>query len=97
MAKHKTIPKLLNTHVLLIVLTLVVAAGGVIAFIINQSQSNYVPEVMGEPNLIVDETVLDYGDMSFGEPVRAVFNIQNTGDQTLRVLGEPRVELVRGC
>jgi hypothetical protein len=97
MAKYKNTPKPLNTRALLIVLPLVAAAGGVIAFIIYQSQSNYVPEVAGEPNLVVDETVLDYGDMSFGEPVRAVFKIQNTGDQILRVLGEPRVELVRGC
>jgi hypothetical protein len=88
----------LKTWHLLAGLAVVAVIGGVIAFLVSSSStSSYVPEVTGRPNLVVDKEVLDYGDVRFEAPVKAVFNVKNTGDEMLRILGEPRVEIVRGC
>ncbi|MDX1994552.1 MAG: hypothetical protein SF029_19375 [bacterium] len=58
---------------------------------------DFEPEVTGAPSMVVDNDTQNYGNVSFGQPVNAVFTLRNVGDEPLRILGEPSVELVRGC
>ena len=51
----------------------------------------------GTPHLQVDSDQIDLGRRIFNQPVRAVFNIKNTGDGTLK-LDVPRVaNVLEGC
>ena len=47
--------------------------------------------------LATDREVIDFGAVKYNVPVQATFRLRNTGDAPLRVMGEPRVELVQGC
>jgi hypothetical protein len=49
------------------------------------------------PRLVVDRDTIDLGAQPFDRSVSAVFQAKNVGDITLRILGEPVVELVAGC
>jgi hypothetical protein len=40
---------------------------------------------------------VDYGDVKVNTPIETIFHIRNVGDQPLQILGEPQVEVVRGC
>ncbi|HML22447.1 MAG TPA: hypothetical protein PKD09_12415 [Aggregatilinea sp.] len=59
---------------------------------------NFEPEVTGAPRVeIVQDEVIDYGDVKLGTTVNTVYTVRNVGDEPLVVSGEPRVELVEGC
>lgn len=58
---------------------------------------DFEPEVTGAPRVAVTQDVIDYGEIKLGTTVNTVFNVRNTGDETLVVLGEPRIELMEGC
>ncbi|MBI5029291.1 MAG: hypothetical protein HZB51_02100 [Chloroflexi bacterium] len=64
---------------------------GVVVFLVtNQS-------VSGIPRFQVDQEKIDLGNRIFNQPVRAVFNVKNVGDGTLK-LETPRVaEVLEGC
>ncbi len=68
-----------------------------LVLITSQSTPPYTPEVQGAPHAEVATTVIDHGDMQMEAWAESVYTIQNTGSQTLRILEEPRVELVQGC
>jgi hypothetical protein len=55
------------------------------------------PMVTGAPRLAVSQELVDYGEIKVNTPVETVFRVRNIGDQPLRILGEPEVELVEGC
>jgi len=55
------------------------------------------PQVTGSPKLSVDRDSIDFGKVPLDQTVRAEFKLKNVGDRPLRILGEPRVELVKGC
>ena len=55
------------------------------------------PQVTGGPKLSVDRDSVDLGKVPLDQTVRAEFKLKNVGDRPLRILGEPRVELVKGC
>ncbi len=57
----------------------------------------FVPEVAGAPRAEFDQTRVDHGVVAFNQQVESVYRVRNVGDQPLRILGEPRVELVEGC
>jgi hypothetical protein len=76
---------------------LVVVVAAVIAVITGSQRAPYEPEVAGAPRAEVDQTAIDHGAVRFEQQVESVYRVRNIGDQTLNILGEPRVELVEGC
>ena len=87
---------------------LILIVGGVwLIWPLNQTESNTVslaavdhnfePEVTGAPRLVVDQTTIDEGDVKVNTQIRTAYRLQNVGDQPLKILGEPAVELVEGC
>lgn len=59
---------------------------------------DFKPEVTGAPRVeVVQNEVIDYGEVKLGTTVTTEYTVRNVGDQQLVVLGEPRVELVEGC
>lgn len=63
----------------------------------DQFDPNFKPEVTGAPRLMVPQDSFDYGDVKLGSTITTTFDVRNTGDQPLVILGEPQVELVEGC
>lgn len=51
----------------------------------------------GAPKIAVDQPEVDEGYQKLGNTIRTTFKIRNDGDASLRILGEPEVELVEGC
>lgn len=78
------------------VIALVVIVGAVL-LLSRGNQSTVTADVTGKPNLVVDKTEIDFGDVRFEKPVTAVFTLINTGDKPLQILQEPRLELLQGC
>ena len=58
--------------------------------------ANFTPQAE-TPRLAVDRESIDLGPQPVNRPVSAVFQVKNVGSQTLRIQGEPTVELVEGC
>lgn len=75
----------------------IVAAGFLIWRGSNSPKTVAAPQVTGSARLVVDRDSIDFGKVPLNQPVKAVFKLSNVGDQALRILGTPRVELVRGC
>ena len=60
--------------------------------------SDFEPEVTGAPRVeVVQNDVIDYGDVKMGTTVTTTYTVRNVGDEPLVILGEPVVELVEGC
>ena len=86
---------------------LLIIAGVWLTWPVNQIESNTVspaavdpnfePEVTGAPRLVVDQTTIDEGEVKVNTQIRTAYRLQNVGDQPLKILGEPAVELVEGC
>jgi len=55
------------------------------------------PEVTGAPGLIVDQQLIDFGDVPVGQTVSAEFRISNVGDKPLRFEKTPYIEVKEGC
>ncbi len=55
------------------------------------------PEVTGSAKLSVDRDSIDFGKVALGQSVQAQFKLKDAGDQPLKIVGNPRVELVKGC
>ena len=71
---------------------LVVIAGVVLTQ--NGGKPNAAP---GAPQLVVDQELIDLGDVPLGQPVTATFTITNTGGSPLRFTEAPWIELMDGC
>jgi flagellar basal body-associated protein FliL len=54
-------------------------------------------EVVGQPHLAVNRQQIDFGRVPVEQVVRAEFELSNTGDQALQILGVPQVEVREGC
>jgi len=58
--------------------------------------ANFTPQAE-TPRLAVDREAIDLGPQPLGREVSAVFRVKDEGNQPLRILGKPTVELVEGC
>lgn len=50
----------------------------------------------GAPSIVVDNEVLDFGNVHFNQWVRPSFQVRNEGDSNL-VIRKATVEIVEGC
>lgn len=49
------------------------------------------------PVVEVDQETFDYGDVKVNTPIETIFRVRNAGSETLKIAGDPEVELVEGC
>lgn len=64
----------------------------------NTVPADFEPQVLGAPGLmILSSERIDFGDVPMSEFVEAEFRVQNVGDETLLILGDPLIEVVAGC
>jgi hypothetical protein len=60
-----------------------------------QAKSNI--EIKGSARLKVDTEKIDHGEIKLGTPVRDVIKITNVGDQALRFIEAPYIDVKEGC
>jgi hypothetical protein len=58
---------------------------------------NFTPRVMGAPSLDVEQPFFDLGDVHFNTMAEVSYVLRNVGDQPLRILEAPQVEVLEGC
>lgn len=64
----------------------------------DQSSPTDTPaQVTGKPRVALDKTQIDFGQVKLDKTVQATFRISNVGDQPLKILDKPLVEVQRGC
>ncbi len=77
---------------------LLLIVGGALAWQMGRAGSGAAgPAVLTSPKLVVDRDVIDFGQVPFNKRVQASFKLSNAGGKPLQIVGEPRVEVVKGC
>jgi hypothetical protein len=96
--RNQQAPRSFPLLALVIAGALVLLIGGGLA-VWNSSRARPAaePQVSGAPKLAVNHTTVDEGYVQFNVPVRTSFRLSNVGDQPLKILGQPQVELIEGC
>lgn len=61
------------------------------------SPTNTPVQVTGKPRVALDKTQIDFGQVKLGKTVQATFHVSNAGDQPLKIVEQPLVEVQRGC
>lgn len=51
----------------------------------------------GTPTLVVDQEIVNYGDVKFNTTRSFAIRVTNTGDGTLRFREPPYIEVLEGC
>jgi hypothetical protein len=74
-------------------LLLIIAGGVVVWYSSNTSPS----DVAGIPKLVVDQTTIDEGYLTYDTPIQTAYRLRNEGDGPLKILGQPEVVLAEGC
>jgi len=69
---------------------LITTAGGT-------ADPNFVPQITGAPKLVVDQSFYDLGDFQFNTMAQVTYTLRNAGDQQLRILELPQVQVLEGC
>lgn len=69
---------------------------GLLAYWRSNTPASTVDET-GQPNLVVDQEVVDFGDVRLGEWVTASFTLMNNGTGPIRFTQAPYIEVVEGC
>jgi hypothetical protein len=67
------------------------------AFFGNNAQVKGNIEVKGSPSLKVDNDTIDRGNIKLGTPIRDEIRLTNVGDQPLRFVEAPYIEVREGC
>ncbi len=75
---------------------LAVLAIGFVAYSTLQSSGALEP-AGAKPKFTVDTEKLELGDQKLGHPIKASFNIKNTGDGRLTLSTPPMVTALEGC
>ena len=92
--KRNILPIFLAGSVLLVIIAgivLLASAGR------GSSGSSSPVQVAGQPKLVVDQEKIDFGKVPLDIPVKATFQLGNAGDQPLKILNQPVVEVKQGC
>ena len=82
---------------------ILVVGVALIAFVVidavsrSSSTPPVAPLVTGGPALQVDKENVDFGDVKLGQTVEAKFEVTNVGDQPLRFMQKPYIEVIEGC
>lgn len=76
---------------------IVAVVGMVLAAVILTPKPVYVPEFTGGAKVVVDKSLIDFGDVKYEQPVLAEFTVKNVGDEPLNILDEPYLEVKVGC
>lgn len=71
--------------------------GGVVVWAVWGGSPTAPLQVTGAPRLAVVQATIDEGNVKLGQTVRSTFRVQNVGDQSLEILGQPSVEVIEGC
>lgn len=74
-----------------------VAFGAFFLFGRSDNQPAKPVEMAGQPNLVVDREQIDFGRVPVEQVVKPEFELSNTGDQPLQIVGVPQVEVREGC
>jgi hypothetical protein len=80
---------------IVLIVGLLVIGGALI--IIGDGGSTVAPKVTGAPAIEVGQSFYDLGDMHFNQIAGVSYQIRNVGDQPLRILETPRVQVIEGC
>lgn len=75
----------------------VIGAGLALGLTNNSLENENQTSGSGTPALVVDQELVDYGDVKLGIPVTTEFLVTNVGDGDLRFNEKPYVELKEGC
>ena len=67
------------------------------ALIGNNRQEKATVEVEGSPRVKVEKDVINRGNIRLGTPIRDDIRVTNVGDQPLRFVEAPYVEVREGC
>jgi hypothetical protein len=83
--------------VLVVGALLLIVGGGLV--ILNSAGTSTATSAdgAGAPKLAVDTSSIDEGYLKYDTPIQTAFRLRNVGEQPLKILGEPQVELVEGC
>lgn len=75
----------------------VLAVVGLLAWQAGEGTELDVAGAKGTPNLVVDQTAIDFGDVPVNKMVKASFLVSNTGDGPLSLAVPPVPEVLEGC
>jgi flagellar basal body-associated protein FliL len=83
--------------IVLAVLGLLVIGIAAVIVVNSGAAPGFAPKVTGSPAIQVEQSFFDLGDVNLGRSVQVNYTIRNEGDQTLRILEVPQVEVREGC
>ncbi len=83
--------------ILILSLGAVVLAAGVLLLTTMGGSAGIGGGVATSPQIAMDQTEIDFGRVPVNQRVQADFTITNTGGQPLRIVGQPQVDVVKGC
>ncbi len=78
----------------------VVGLLAIVAGLAGQASRSAAPDTAsggGAPNLQIDQTSIDFGDVPVNQMVKASFKLSNAGDGALTISHPPVPEVVEGC
>jgi hypothetical protein len=76
----------------------IILLGGALLVIRSNSVGNMVaPKVTGAPAIEVEQSYFNLGDIRFNTMARVIYMITNVGDQPLKILERPQVQVLEGC
>jgi hypothetical protein len=61
-----------------------------------QPPTQNIPLVSG-PRLQVDREIIDFGEVKMGIPIRASFKLTNIGNEPVRFVRQPYIQVLEGC
>ena len=91
------IPKRLWPLLVLVIGAFVVGGAALLISQESAPPDGFVPEVSGAPALEVEQPFFELGDMHFNVMANVTYVLRNVGDQPLRILDVPQVQVRQGC